>query len=101
MNEEQHCPACGAPVSPNPRYPDHLCRDCAGKVTTRDGRALAFFNLGMSGGYGAKIAASGEDYPSHMCYLDGREYWADEARFGGIVIRPVAGGERPEDGVRA
>ena len=82
----QHCPICRVGVTPNPRYPSYLCRACASKAQSRDGRPLAFFNLSLSGGYGARYADTDDGYPSHQCWVDGIECRANEARFGGIVI---------------
>ena len=47
---------------------------------------MEFFNLGLSGGYGAAFADDKSKYDSHDCFIDGRPCRADEARFGGIVI---------------
>lgn len=63
-----------------------------------DGRALQFFNIDMSGGFMAQHADDQSPYESHICYIEGRMCWADEARFGGIVIRPTSDGQRPKDG---
>ena len=41
----------------------------------------------MSGGFRATVADTEADYPSHICYIEGKKCWADEARFGGIVIQ--------------
>ena len=50
---------------------------------------LLFFNESISGGYLAKYADTGESYPSHDCYIHGIKCYADEHRFGGIVIQTV------------
>jgi hypothetical protein len=39
----------------------------------------------------ARYADTGEAYASHVCYIDGVACYADEARFGGIVIQTVKG----------
>jgi hypothetical protein len=43
----------------------------------------------MSGGYSAEYADTGDPYESHECFVDGIACYADETRFGGIVIEPV------------
>ncbi|MCU0610388.1 MAG: hypothetical protein MUE60_01190 [Candidatus Eisenbacteria bacterium] len=86
----QKCPICLATVTPNPRYPRFLCRQCATRATSVDGRQLEFANTDFTGGFAASYADSGEEYPSHECYVDGVRCHADEARFGGIVIEAVA-----------
>jgi recombinational DNA repair protein (RecF pathway) len=87
MNEVQSCPICGAPVAPVARYPRCVCVTCAAKAVARDGRLLRFFNLSVSGGFGAEYAENHEPYNSHVCYIDGVKCLADEAHMGGIVIQ--------------
>jgi hypothetical protein len=87
MSDDQVCPVCGVPVTPMPRYPRYVCATCAAKAVTSDGRPLRFFNLSLSGGFGAEYADSGEPYDGSTCYIDGVKCFADEARFGGIVIQ--------------
>jgi hypothetical protein len=48
-----------------------------------------FSNVSLSGGFVARYADTGEARESHVCFIDGVKCWADEARFGGIIIRPV------------
>ena len=80
------CPICGIALEPVARYPRYVCQDCADRATSIDGRPLEFFNLGLSGGYGARYADNQTSYNSHDCIIDGQACRADEARFGGIVI---------------
>jgi hypothetical protein len=86
---QQTCPICNRPVPPFERYPRYVCADCAGRVTSPDGRPLKFFNESLSGGYLAFYADDGTPYNSHECVIDGIRCYADEARFGGIVIQVV------------
>jgi len=97
----QNCPNCGATVRRNFRYPDYLCDLCANRVTDEQGHRVEFFNEGLSGGCYGVVIATGEKYLAHDCYVDGLRCWADEARFGGIVIRPSPNGLMPKDGKRA
>ena len=85
----QYCPICSMPVQPSGRYPHYLCAACAKRAVDINGRALSFFNVSLSGGYNAKFTYTKETYNSHICYIDGLKCYADEARFGGIVIQPV------------
>ena len=80
------CPICGISLQPIARYRRYVCQDCAGKAVSANGRRLEFFNLGLSGGYGAMYADDQSAYDSHECFIDGHACRADEARFGGIVI---------------
>ena len=86
---KQYCPICNAPVTPNPRYPRYICGACYVKSTASDGRLLAFSNVDFSGGYKAQYADTGEEYLSHDCFVGNVKCYADEARFGGIVIQVV------------
>ncbi len=88
--ETQNCPICGAEVDPYPRYPRYVCHKCASLVCSTDGRRLEFYNASLSGGVVARYADSGEEYPSQECFINGVRCYADEARFGGIVIETVA-----------
>lgn len=85
----QTCPICQRTVEPSARYPRYVCRDCAALAKSQDGRGLLFFNETFSGGYLAKYADTGETYPSHDCYIRAIKCYADEHRFGGIVIQTV------------
>lgn len=92
--DHQYCPICLAEVVQNPRYPRYICANCAKRAADENGRAVEFYNESFSGGFIAKYLDTGEERDSHICYVDGVQCWADEARFGGIVIQPV------EDSVR-
>lgn len=84
----QPCPICGSAQHFNPRYPRHLCRDCAAQAADESGRLLKFCNVSFSGGFQAAYADTGETRESHICFVRGIRCWADEAYFGGIVIQP-------------
>lgn len=91
--DEHQCPICGISLQPVPRYPRYVCGECASKAASIDGRLLEFFNISLSGGYGAKYADDKSPYDSHECFIDGVRCHADEARFGGIVIQVMEGGK--------
>lgn len=86
--EDQKCPICETEVTSSERYPDHVCSQCSARAADEAGRLLTFFNTSFSGGFAARYADNGEPRESHLCYIDGIPCRADEARFGGIVIRP-------------
>ena len=75
---------------PSPRYPRDVCMACAGRAASIDGRLLTFANVDGTGGFVARYADTGADYPSHECWIDGVACWADERYAGGIVIQPLA-----------
>lgn len=94
------CPVCGAEQPAVPRYPDYLCRGCVSRAATREGRTLRLYNTSLTGGFVAKYAdddeLAEEESVTHIVYVDGVRCWADEARFGGIVVQPhPEGAETP------
>ena len=84
--DKQFCPICHIEVQPFPRYPNYVCKACYAKAADKDGRPLEFSNIDFWGGYQAIYADNQDIYDDHVCYIDGIKCWADEARFGGIVI---------------
>ncbi len=85
--EKQFCPICGIAVRKFERYPNYVCQNCAEKAVSKDGRPLKFYNESLSGGFLAFYADTDEKYDSHVCFIEDVECFADEARFGGIVIQ--------------
>ena len=85
----QTCPICATAVPVNPRHPRYLCESCAGKATASDGRLLEFGNEGLSGGFAAQYADTGEEYSSHECFVATVKCRADEYRFGGIIVEAI------------
>ena len=81
------CPICSNPVRHRERYPLAVCQNCYNKACDAEGQKLVFFNLSMSGGFRAMVVDTEKVYPSHICYIENKKCWADEARFGGIVIQ--------------
>lgn len=90
----QPCPICGAGQPADPRYPNYLCSECVAAAVDENGRALTFSNVGIGGGFVAGYAGTNETRDSHTCFVKGVTCWADEARFGGIVVQPY--GEHDE-----
>lgn len=94
MNTKYHsCPICATLVPHWERYPRAVCTNCYQKASDSQGRKLEFYNIDMSGGFRAVITETKEEYPSHICFIDSVQCWADEARFGGIVIQASDGKE--------
>jgi hypothetical protein len=87
MAVEQRCPICSTPVTFSERYPRYVCESCFAKAAEEDGRSLTFTNVALSGGFAALYRDTHEERQSHVCYIDNIKCWADEARFGGIVIQ--------------
>ena len=93
---EISCPICDTTTKTLPRYPRRVCGTCAAKASDESGRALEFFNTSIGGGFIAYYADSNqtETHPGHLCFIDGIRCYADEARFGGIVIQTLT--DQPE-----
>jgi ribA/ribD-fused uncharacterized protein len=84
------CPICFQSVPHWERYPRAVCSDCFEKACDDQGQKLSFFNISMGGGFEAFVTETQEKYLSHTCYVEGVECWADEFRFGGIVIEALS-----------
>ena len=90
------CPYCGVP-SPHqtPRYPQAVCAPCTGRLTDAGGRSVEGYNLSHTGGFVALHKDDGSRCESSTAdgwvLIDGRPYRAGEARFGGVVVQPLAG----------
>lgn len=87
------CPVCGQPRPHSPRYPKNVCADCVERAVDESGRRLTFFNLTLTGGFGAANVDTGERLETPLdqatCFIDGVRCLAREARFGGIVVQPA------------
>jgi hypothetical protein len=86
-NSGYQCPLCGAALTLFERYPRYVCQACAAKTCDASGRRVEFRNLSFTGGCEGYYPDSGEIYPLQDCFIDGRACFADEARFGGIVVQ--------------
>ena len=86
MSDVYQCPICGKSGELSPRYPRCICVECGKRATDDRGRGLEFSNESVSGGYVAWYRDNREPYNGHICYVDGRICWADEAHMGGIVV---------------
>ncbi|MCA9592974.1 MAG: hypothetical protein KC776_06670 [Myxococcales bacterium] len=82
------CPICREPRPGSPRYPDHVCADCVRRAVNQNGHALRFENAGPFGGLVAVVIDTNERTHDQGCTIDGVRCRAEEARFGGIVVRP-------------
>jgi hypothetical protein len=86
------CPHCGGEAHQTERYPDALCGRCASRATDLSGRPVEMGNVAFSGGFAAAHRDDGT--PCEQVSRDGRvlvdglEFSAGEARFGGIVVQP-------------
>lgn len=85
----QLCPNCLSKVSYSARYPSYICNNCKNLLTDKKGRKVSFSNVSMSGGCQGYYVDNGKKYNKENCFIGEREFFAQEARFGGIVIMPI------------
>jgi hypothetical protein len=89
MNETHSCPICSAEVYHWERYPNQVCERCQSKTADAYGRRLKFSNESLSGGLQAFYLDNGAEYTRQICYIDSIKCFANEHRFGGIVVEVV------------
>ncbi|MBP6738647.1 MAG: hypothetical protein KA146_01595 [Leptospiraceae bacterium] len=88
--EKQLCQICLTEIPFQARYPNYLCEGCSSRAVSKNGRTLLFENIDLSGGFSAFYADTREEYEQkHICYVDSKKCWADEHKFGGIVIETI------------
>ena len=87
---KQHCPACNRYVKPSSRYTNYACSKCANYAVDSKGRRVDFFNITLDGhGCQGILVDINKLTRSKTCYIKNNPYYAEEAYFGGIVIRPL------------
>lgn len=89
MEEEyQLCPVCKKEIELCARHPNYICRECLRTYPKLNdhGEEVTFYNVSWTGGFICKNVKTGEINEEHICYINGVRCWADEYRFGGIVI---------------
>jgi hypothetical protein len=90
LPQRQHCPACNRYVKPSTRYHNYACSKCVNKAVDANGLRIAFFNITIDGhGCQGKLVDSGKLTRTKTCYIKEEPYFAEEAHYGGIVIRPL------------
>jgi hypothetical protein len=88
--DEQPCAICSAVVAASPRYPRKLCPACVLEATDANGRLLQFNNTGPFCGFEARYRDDESAHPGGACWVRGIRCQAEEGRFGGIVVQPIA-----------
>ena len=88
------CPICKGPKTYSERYPLALCHVHEDECIDSEGRKVTFGNEGWYGGFVSRhfIADSGElalVAKDGHCTVRGIKCFAQEARFGGIVIQTI------------
>ena len=83
------CPICNIEHETLIRYYNCVCRRCLNTYGTRDasGNLINFGNIDAWGGI--RAICNNKEIFNYNCYVNNVECYADEARFGGIVVRPI------------
>ena len=79
------CPICNDKMNYFERYPNMVCHKCVEKTLTEKDEKIEFYNIDHTGGFYSLV--NDEKGNIHECYIEDQKCYADEARFGGIVIQ--------------
>lgn len=83
--KNKNCPICNKNMIDFERYPKMICHECVELATIKSGESIKFYNIDATGGFLSIVNdVRGE---IHECYINNLKCYADEARFGGIVIQ--------------
>jgi hypothetical protein len=90
MDTKITCPICDEPKRPIGRYPNYVCKSCLNNYKTldKDGNEITYSNINWTGGISSMKNGikSEQENAEVFCYVNSIECFAQEARFGGIVI---------------
>jgi len=87
------CPICKNTLEYyTPRYPKAICGNCSNNesnIFDSDGNNVCFANVDITGGFISIHNINGKQIQKsdHECWISGIKCYADEFRFGGIVIQ--------------
>ena len=90
---EGPCPICSKPRKFMERYPNELCSTCfKGPIVDSNGNRVTFTNMHLGYGLVSKHHENGSiiEKEDPFCFLEGKPCYAQEYRFGGIVIQMMA-----------
>ena len=93
MSQLSVCQICTETHSVQQRYPNAVCNNCIYRrnntLYDSDGNVVTFSNIDEFGGFVSIHRVNNIDVKrsDHVCYINGKKCYADEARFGGIVIQ--------------
>ena len=89
--ETGECPICNTNMRRLIRYPLSICDTCCSKENMKDisGNLVDFANTSIGGGFVSLHTIDGTiiQKEDHICFVKGVKCYAEEARFGGIVIQ--------------
>lgn len=91
MEDTRPCPCCKKLTEICHRHPKYICRECVNTypILNKDGEEVVFSNIDWTGGFVSRVKNSTVCQEDHICYINGIKCWADEYRFGGIVIEAI------------
>lgn len=80
----QFCSNCRERVFYFSRYPKHACRECMSLIKDEFGNKLDYKNTHEL--FGEKVRLKSNQKEVNI-FINNDEYWASEARFGGVVYQ--------------
>ena len=83
------CPICSTETLFSQRYPLAVCNYCAQKTATINNDPISYYNTSAFGGFEGINEKTQQKTTESLCYIDGHKCYAQEARFGGIVVQLI------------
>ena len=89
--ENQPCGICKEDTIKCLQHPKYVCRKCLRiyPILNEKGLEVEFYNVSWIGGFTCKIKETNETSKEHICYINNVKCWADEYRYGGIMIKVI------------
>ncbi len=88
---QANCPICTNLFIGSERYPKSICGSCRQTIIRDlDGHRVTFQNIDAFGGFESIHVGEGNQITKkeeHLCFVNGVKCWADEGRYGGIIIQ--------------
>ena len=85
--ENKNCPICNQNMTSWSRYPNQICPQCCDQTVTQKNEKIEFYNEGPEGGFISIVNNVRGNI--HECNVNNIQCYAEEGRFGGIVISVV------------
>ena len=83
--KNKNCPICDKNMLHFERYPKMICNECIELAVNENEKSIKFYNIDVTGGFISIVNdVKGEE---HECFINNHKCYADEARFGGIVVQ--------------
>ena len=83
--KNKNCPVCNKNMLHFERYPNMICNECVEITVNKNNESIKFYNIDHTGGFISIVNdIKGKE---HECYVNNHKCYADEARFGGIVVQ--------------